>query len=73
MTESYESERAERGEDVKCVALLCFQFGVYFSLFTADHVQDWLPYPVDGQSVERDDHTHIPLTPVERYPPLNLL
>ena len=72
MTKINDSKRAESGEDVKCGAILCFQLGVYFPC-SADHVQDWLPYPVDAQSTERDDHTRIPLKPVERYPPLNLL
>ena len=26
---------------------------------SADHEQDWQPYPVDAQSAESDDHTHI--------------
>ena len=25
---------------------------------SADHEQDWQPYPVDAQSAESDDHTH---------------
>ena len=25
---------------------------------SADHNQDWQPYPVDAQSAESDDHTH---------------
>ena len=26
---------------------------------SADHKQDWQPYPVDSYSVTRDDHTYI--------------
>ena len=29
-----------------------------FSL-SADHEQDWQPYPVDAQSAVSDDHTHL--------------
>ena len=28
---------------------------------SADHEQDWQPYPVDPHSAICDDHTHIPL------------
>ena len=67
MTKSNESERAESGEDVKCVAILCFQFGVYVPC-PADHVQDWQPYTVDAQFAENDDHTLTPSPLLEPYP-----
>ena len=32
--------------------------GKFRFLCSADHKQDWQPYPVDAQSAESDDHTH---------------
>ena len=40
------------------------QGNIIFSC-SADHEQDWQPYPVDLYSAKSDDHTHIqPVTPV---------
>ena len=37
------------------------KFKFHFPLCSADHEQDWQPYPVDAQSAESDDtHTHAP-------------
>ena len=57
MTKKHDNERTESGEDVKYVAILCFQFGVYFPC-SADYEQDRQPYPGDDQSAGSDDHTH---------------
>ena len=34
---------------------------------SADHEQDWQPYPVDPYSAICDDHTYIHTTPTKRF------
>ena len=52
------------------------QGNIHF-LCSADHEQDWQPYPVDSYSAIRDDHTYIillmgtvsQLNPMKRFCP----
>ena len=59
MSKIINSERVDSSEDVNYVAIISFQFGVYFP-YSADLVQDRQPYPVDSQFAESDDHTRTP-------------
>ena len=42
-----------------CFVLFCTGTGEYYFPCSADHEQDWQPYPVDPYSAICDDHTYI--------------